>query len=315
MRTRQSGAHVALLALAFVASCGADRLEAPGDRADALATPTPTAAAAAIPSSPAAGRSVAILRDRFRVRPVHDGAASGPKPPPLAGREALPVAVIGPGVATSFEATGAGGVRAVIPGEAKRAVLRAASVDLPLRANAMARVEDDVTHVSVGFALRDAGDAELTVADGMARYAGAIAGRDVVHRVHAEGPEDFVVFEARPAREELVYDVDVTRVAGLRLVSNTLEFLDEGGAPRLRVAPPYVVEASGKRSEARIAVEGCAYDTDARGPWGRAVTRAGAARCEVRVGWSGVGYPLIVDPSWVQIDHNGNVYRHLDCFS
>jgi hypothetical protein len=37
--------------------------------------------------------------------------------------------------------------------------------------------------------------------------------------------------------------VEVSRVAGLRLVSNVLEFLDEGGAPRLRIAPPFVVDA------------------------------------------------------------------------
>ena len=209
------------------------------------------------------------------------------------------MAVVGPGVATSFEPTGTGSVRAVVPREAKRRVLRAATVELPLRANAMARVEDDTTHVSVGFALRDAVDAPIGVADGIAVYAGALAGSAVVHRVHAEGTEDFVVIETRPAREELVYDVDVSRVAGLRLVSNTLEFLDEGGAPRLRVAPPYVVDASGIRTDARIAVDGCAYDTDASGPWGRAVTRAGAPRCGVRVTWSGAQYPLIVDPSWM----------------
>ncbi len=76
--------------------------------------------------------------------------------------------------------------------------------------------------------------------------AAALDGSDIVHRVHAEGTEDYVVFDSRPAHEEIAYDVDVSRVAGLRLVSNVLEFLDEGGAPRLRVAPPYVVDGAGK---------------------------------------------------------------------
>ena len=132
----------------------------------------------------------------------------------------------------------------------------------------------------------------------MALYPGAMAGADVVHRVHAQGTEDYVVFEERPAAEAIAYDVDVTHVAGLRLVSNVLEFLDEGGAPRLRISPPYVVDATGARQEARIAVSGCAYDTDASGPWGRPVTRAGAARCGVIVTWTDVTYPAVVDPSW-----------------
>ena len=107
------------------------------------------------------------------------------------------------------------------------------------------------------------------------------------------------MFDARPAQEEIAYDVDVSRVAGLRLVSNVLEFLDGGGAPRLRVAPPFVVDATGNRREARIAVDGCAYDTDASGPWGRPVTRGGAKACGVRVAWRDVRYPAIVDPAWV----------------
>jgi hypothetical protein len=57
----------------------------------------------------------------------------------------------------------------------------------------------------------------------------ALPGADVLHRVHPEGTEDYVVFEERPATEEIVYDVDVAHVAGLRLVSDTVEFLDKGG--------------------------------------------------------------------------------------
>jgi hypothetical protein len=107
------------------------------------------------------------------------------------------------------------------------------------------------------------------------------------------------VFESKPAEEALVYDVDVSRVAGLRLVSNTLEFLDEGGAPRLRVAPPSVVDAAGVVHEATLAVDGCAYDVNPAGPWGRTVVRPGAGRCGVRVAWASSVYPAIVDPSWV----------------
>src|SRR5262249_38413619 len=99
-------------------------------------------------------------------------------------------------------------------------------------------------------------------------------------------------------KEELSYDVDVSRVAGLRLVSNTLEFLDDGGTPRLRVAPPWVVDARSERNEARITLEGCAHDASTIAPWGRKVTPPGNARCVVRVAWEGAEYPAIVDPSW-----------------
>jgi hypothetical protein len=43
-------------------------------------------------------------------------------------------------------------------------------------------------------------------------------------------------------------------VRGLRLVAGTLEFLDEGGAPRLRVSPPYIVGADGTTFEAALAL-------------------------------------------------------------
>ena len=84
------------------------------------------------------------------------------------------------------------------------------------------------------------------------------------------GVEDFVSFTARPATAEVAYDVAPGKgVSGLRLVGNTLELLDAGGVPRLRVAPPYVVGADGVQTDATLAVEGCAVDSDPSPPWGR----------------------------------------------
>ena len=198
--------------------------------------------------------------------------------------------------------------------EAKRGVVRTAKVELPRAATGSVRVEDDTSQLSVRFTLRDATDAPLAVADGMALYSRAFSGADVVHRVHAEGTEDFVVFEERPAREELVYEVDVSSVAGLRLVENTLEFLDDAGSPRLRVAPPYVVDAVGERHTAKLAVEGCAYDTSPPAPWGRPVTSPGAACCTVRVAWDGASYPALVDPAWTATGSMAQIrYEHAAC--
>jgi hypothetical protein len=129
-------------------------------------------------------------------------------------------------------------------------------------------------------------------------HPGGPGGAHVVHRPLAEGTEDLVVFAARPAREELRYDLDVTGVPGLRLVSDTLELLDEGGTPRLRIAPPSVVDAGGNAHAAALTLEGCAADSDPRAPWGRPVTPPGAGRCVVTVAWAGAAYPLVVDPGW-----------------
>jgi hypothetical protein len=248
-----------------------------------------------IAESPAAQARIEEIRARFLLSASPPLTTAGPRP--SAASPSLPRPAVGASVASGFDLRD-GEVRAVLPAEAKRGAARSASVILPVRANDPVRLDDDTSRVAVGFALRGARAVPITTAGGVALYAGALAGADVVHRVHTEGTEDYVVFEDRPAAEELAYDVDLGRVAGLRLVSNTLEFLDGAGAPRLRVAPPYVVDAAGSRSEAVLAVEGCAFDRSPRAPWGRAVTAPGASRCGVVVRWTAATYPALVDPSW-----------------
>ncbi|WP_437986985.1 Kelch repeat-containing protein [Sorangium sp. So ce117] len=197
-------------------------------------------------------------------------------------------------------ATPAGALRVAAPEAA------AASVELPARAAGPVRLADGASRVSIAFSLVDAVDVPAAVDSGLVLYAGALraeggGARDVVHRVLPNGTEDFVVFEQEPARKELRYRVDVTAVSGLRLVERTLEFLDAGGSPRLRVAPPYLVDATGARVPASLSVEGCAVDTSPRAPWGRPVTPPGAPACTVIVGWqpAGVRYPALVDPQWI----------------
>ena len=182
---------------------------------------------------------------------------------------------------------------------AEPAGLGRGSVELPTTANGAVRITETGARTRVSFALRGASPAPLATAKGgLAAYAGALNGNDIFHRLRAEGTEDYVVFESRPAREEIFYDVDVTSVAGLRLVSRTLEFLDATGTPRLRVAPPYVVDVQKHRHDASLSVEGCAYDADPRAPWGRAVTPPGATTCAVRVAWTSDVYPAVLDPAW-----------------
>ncbi len=139
------------------------------------------------------------------------------------------------------------------------------------------------------------------IADGYAVYVGAHGpGTAAVHRVTAEGTEDYVSFTERPDDERLVYDVHIgDGIAGLRLVGDALELLDGAGAPRLRMAPPYVVGADGERFAAHVTVSGCAVDESPAPPWNRAVVPPGERTCRVDVRWSGAAYPLVVDPSWV----------------
>jgi formylglycine-generating enzyme required for sulfatase activity len=246
--------------------------------------------------SPATRARVEDLRARFVVP-----TAESPEPTFVLPRAVHAPAALRPalglGVATGFELRD-GSVRAVMPAEARRAVLRTATVALPAHVGAPVQLEDDVSHLAITFTPHGTNAAAITMAGGVAMYAGALAGADVLYRVHAEGTEDYVVFEERPAEEEIAYDVDVSRVAGLRLVSNTLEFLDDGGAPRLRIAPPYVVDARGARTEGVIGIHGCAFDASPKAPWGRAVTAPGASRCAVRVSWNAAAYPAMVDPGW-----------------
>jgi hypothetical protein len=301
-RLRQAVALAAAFVGAVCASCGVEGSAPLSVGADAS---TSSESADSIPEAPAAAARIAELRARFRilVRAPEEDLARFPHGGAARHGATMTRPALGAAVGTRFErAAGtdaATHVRAVLPSNALRGVSRPARVALPVHARDEVKLEDETSHLSVRFALENVQNTRVEVAGGMALYRGALDGADVVHRVHAEGTEDFVFFEKRPAREELSYAVDVARVPGLRLVSNTLEFLDEGGTPVLRVAPPYVVDANGARREARLAVSGCAYDASPRAPWGRRVTKPGAQRCVVRVAWGGeVVYPAMVDPAW-----------------
>ena len=155
-------------------------------------------------------------------------------------------------------------------------------------------------HVSV--ALLGAQPARATTENGLLQYADALGtGTRVTQRVTPQGTEDFVRFEQAPAQPELRYNVSLQEgVAGLRLVANTLEFLDAHGTPRMRVNAPFGYDATGARFEATLSVEGVAVDIDARAPWGRSVTAPGARNAIVAVRWDNdIAYPAIVDPAWV----------------
>jgi RHS repeat-associated protein len=178
----------------------------------------------------------------------------------------------------------------------------AARVVLGARSGAPFHLEDAATGTGVDVALKDAHDVPAELVGGYVVYRNAHrSGATLVHRPLSSGTEDLLRFDARPDSPEIAYAVQIGKgVKGLRLVAGALELVDAGGAPRLRVAPPFITGADGARTDATLTVEGCAVDTNAAAPWGRPVTPAGAATCTVRVTWpdAAVVYPAVLDPRW-----------------
>ena len=148
------------------------------------------------------------------------------------------------------------------PGVAARGAWgrRPAGVELRLPSVATEAAEVRSAAAAIAFRLAGARPAPVRSVGEEARYEGALGeGTELVLRPREDGVEDLVRFERRPEREAVEYLVDVRRVAGLRRVGGVVEFLDEGGAPRLRMEAPYVVGARGEVVEARVVV-GCAHD-------------------------------------------------------
>jgi hypothetical protein len=164
------------------------------------------------------------------------------------------------------------------------------------------RLSDTASSMTLNVRLEEAHEAKAEAAGGFLVYPEALGERtEVIHRTSSQGIEDFVRFEQRPATEALRYQVELGEgVAGVRVIADMVEFLDAGGTPRLRVAPPYVIDALGRVELAHLDVDGCAVDRDPRAPWGRSPVEPGAETCTVTVTWGGehLAYPLLVDPSW-----------------
>ncbi len=194
-------------------------------------------------------------------------------------------------------------IRARLRPSAWRGVSDRARVHLPVKAAGAFRLQDAASGMAIMVSLQGASaNVPGQAANGYLLYANAApGGGHLLYRVHARGTEDYVTFEAAPPRAEIRYLVALDgEIAGLRLVANVLEFIDHHGVPRLRMKPPFLVDARGTRHDALGGVHGCVYDGDPRAPWGRPPVPTGAAHCHINVSWSDRGpiYPVAVDPGW-----------------
>ncbi len=283
----------ALLASAVLAGCGSqDGKEKP---APALSTPAPS-----VPPSAHAGQLVAHLQNSYRVPIPVTPHAAGANAPPSRSTPLLPS-----GVATAFVRDPA---NRLVPSFDTAAQAGTASTPAPaamgLGSNASDAFDlrDVASGLSVSVTLLGANDASVEVADGYLVYPAAYeGGADILSRPYPSGTEQSLSFASRPSAEQIVYDVALGQgVAGVRLVSNTVEFLDANGAPRLRMAPPFVSGAQSTSAWPTVTVQSCAVDTNPAAPWNRPIVSPGAAHCAVTVDWSqgGIQYPALLDPSW-----------------
>ncbi len=301
-------AHASILAmcLATFAACSGDKplengigqtpsaLESAGTSSlggDASAAPSPSARAAldAIRNTCAG----------YRQTPVDGGRPLGS---PDAGPTTSPLDLSSNADVSSLADNGQGEFVPTFAADAVQRTWQKARVTIPRQLDRAVRVVGQTKSATITVAISGASRTQGEHADGYVIYQDAHGpGGHVVRRPNVDGFEDFFAFPRAPASPEVAYDVQLEAgIAGLRLVSNTLEFLDADGMPRLRVSPPQLRTASCELVEAKIAVEQCAVDSDPRVPWGRAVTAAGATSCRVRVSWDAqkVTYPALLDP-WV----------------
>ena len=180
-----------------------------------------------------------------------------------------------------------------------------ARVRLPLNASQPFRLRDECSGLVVSVRLRGATAAPAALADGHVVYPDAFGpGGHLVHRVHQQGTEDYLRFEEEPAERRVSYQLALGHsVAALRLVANVLELLDADGIPRLRMAPPFVLDASQRRWSATTRLTNCAFDDSPSAPWRRPVAKLPPEQrqrgCTVEIAWPAAArYPLVLDPLW-----------------
>jgi hypothetical protein len=184
---------------------------------------------------------------------------------------------------------------------------------LPQVANADVEIFDDQSSLALKLRLLDTSEVASRTFDSFSVFPNAhVSGADIIQRANRVGVEDFLVFETPPAEPTVRYAIELSQdVAGMRLVANSLELLDEQGTPRLRMSPPSLTQIDGTNVPATVNVQGCSVDTNARPPWRRSVTSPGAQSCIVEITWDpSTSYPAMLDPAWSSTSNNLSTARY-----
>ncbi len=250
------------------------------ETSDASVAPSAQSAANLPSREPQAATFADGLRGRFKVRRADDL-----------------LQIVAAAEATGFDRIGGAIVPRLRPAGATS--IGRAAVTLPATADA----PFTLAHRDVELSVRIVGAARVPakVGDGDVTYERAIGGATLLHVPLTIGTEEYFHFEEAPEAREIRYEIALKgAAAGLRLVEGTLEVLSADGNPALHTRAPFVVDAAGTSRTGALRVEGCAYDRDEHGPWGRPIVAPGAKTCTVVASWDDAGlvYPVLVDPAW-----------------
>lgn len=172
---------------------------------------------------------------------------------------------------------------------------------MPSSASSPIELEHKGSGVHAAISLVGAQDSPLQIQDGYAVYRGGGPGGSTVFAAsRSDGLEDFVLLDSPAPGGELRYRVRLEKARALRQVDQgPLEVLDAHGSPRLRIQPPYVVDAAGARHAAELRVEGCPVDRSARSPWQRELVELDETSCDFVVTYdTALAHPVLVDPAW-----------------
>lgn len=155
--------------------------------------------------------------------------------------------------------------------------------------------------MTVGISLRGASSASAVASDGHIVYPGGLPSADIVQRPTGDGAEDWLLFASAPPVPRVEYDVALTSgVAAVRLSGRSIELLDTNGVPRLRMAPPVLVDDECITTPVDVAITGCQVDTSPSDPRRKPHPAPAAPSCRVALTWPSqrVKYPIALDPSW-----------------
>jgi hypothetical protein len=180
--------------------------------------------------------------------------------------------------------------------------ISAGTVSVGFQANEAVQFQSADSQLTACIALDYATEARAETANGYLVYRGGYGHAvDIIQRLTDDGIENYLIFTKAPPTSEVTYSLWIDpRVAGLRLISNGLELLDADGVPRIRMAPPHLVDSAGNATIANVSLTGCAVDTNPVPPWGRTTTNPGARTCSVHVIWPNltIQFPALLNPSW-----------------